>query len=174
METGDPKQFLGTIEFYPEEGKYHLDGHRKCNVRLWPNNTRMMKGICPVCNKPLTLGVMYRVEELADRRKGEKPKTVHPFYNRISLLDILSEVLRVGSGSKKVKQNYMYLLEKLGPELAILNNIKIKTIQLADVPLLGEAIRRMRQNKIEVLPGYDGEFGKISIFDRQERETLLG
>ena len=174
METGDPKRFLGTIEFYPEEGKYHLDGHRKCNVRSWPRTTKKQKGICPVCNKPLTLGVMYRVEALADRPEGEKPEKTHPFYSRIPLLEILSDVLKVGAGSKKVKNNYMSLLEKLGPELVILNDIKIETIEKADVPLLGEAIKRMRQNRIKLLPGYDGEFGEISIFEPQERETLLG
>lgn len=171
MKTGDPEQFLGTIEFYPEEGKYYLDGHRKCNVRLWPKNTKRIKGICPVCQKPLTLGVMYRVEELADRPKGEKPKRTHPFYSLIPLVEILSEVLRVGPASKKVKNNYMALLEKLGPELTILRALKIETIERADVPLLGEALKRMRQNKIKLLPGYDGEFGKINIFDPQEKET---
>ncbi|UCD89181.1 MAG: UvrD-helicase domain-containing protein [Desulfobacterales bacterium] len=174
MKTGDPERFLGTIEFYPEEGKYHLDGHRKCNVRLWPENTKKIKGICPVCQKPLTLGVMYRVEELADRSEGEKPKRTHPFYNLIPLVEILSEVLKVGPTSKKVKNNYMTLLKKLGAELTILRTLAIETIEGADVPLLGEAVKRMRQNKIKPLPGYDGEFGKINIFDSQEREALLG
>ena len=174
LRTGDPKKFLGTIEFYPEEGKYHLDGHRKCSVRLCPQKTKENKGICPVCGKPLTLGVMYRVEELADRKEGEKPKKTHPFYNIIPLMEILSEVLRVGSGTKKVKNNYTALLEKFGSELSILHSLETEAIKEAGVPLLGEAIRRMRQKEIMLSPGYDGEFGRIKIFDQEEREQLLG
>jgi DNA helicase II / ATP-dependent DNA helicase PcrA len=174
IEKGDPESFLGTYEFYPEEGKYHIDGHRKCDVSFWPEQTRNHDGKCPVCGKPLTLGVLYRVEELSDRMEGEKPEKALPFFNIIPLTEILSDVLQVGSGSKKVMKNYMTLLEKLGPELEILNNKKKEEINSAGVPLLGEAILKMRQNKIVLLPGYDGEYGKIKIFDHQERKALLG
>jgi uncharacterized protein (TIGR00375 family) len=173
LETGDPNRFLGTFEFYPEEGKYHLDGHRKCDIRLWPEETRKLNGICSVCNKPLTLGVLYRVEELADRPEGIKPARNHPFYSIIPLVEVLSEVLRVGPGSKKVMGNYHTLLEKLGPEFNILNKLNIKTIEKAGGPLLGEAIARMRRNDVVILPGYDGEFGTIKIFTPNEREKLL-
>lgn len=172
IKSGDPDKFLGTLEFYPEEGKYHLDGHRNCNVRYWPKKTREQGDICPVCGKPLTLGVLYRVEELADRPEGVKPKKFHPFQNIIPLVEILSEVLRVGPGSKKVMESYRNLLEKLGPEFDILTTLKKENIDAAGVPLLGEAISRVRQNKIDLLPGYDGEFGKIKIFDPGEREKL--
>jgi uncharacterized protein (TIGR00375 family) len=172
IKSGDPERFLGTLEFYPEEGKYHLDGHRNCNVRYWPQKTREQGKICPVCGKPLTLGVLYRVEELADRPEGAKPKKYHPFQNIIPLVEILSEVLRVGPGSKKVMGNYRNLLEKLGPEFDILTTLKKDIIDAAGVPLLGEAITRVRQNKIDLLPGYDGEFGKIKIFTTDERNKL--
>ncbi len=174
METGDPEKFLGTFEFYPEEGKYHLDGHRKCNVRTWPEATRKKGGICPVCGKPLTLGVLYRVEELSDRKEGEKPDRHHPFYSTIPLVEILSEVLKVGPASKKVAGNYRSLIEKLGPELNILTTIKKEIIDDAGIPLLGEAISRVRRNEIDLLPGFDGEFGKIKIFSQDERNRLLG
>jgi uncharacterized protein (TIGR00375 family) len=174
IEFGDPKQFLGTIEFYPEEGKYHLDGHRKCNERLWPKETRSRNGKCRVCQKPLTLGVMYRVEELADRPEGKTPRRKHPFYNVIPLMEILSEVFKVGVGSKKVMNNYMFLIEKLGPELKILHELEPENIDRAGVPLIGEAIKRMRNKEVIIIPGYDGEFGKIKIFHQQEREKLLG
>jgi uncharacterized protein (TIGR00375 family) len=174
IKNGDPEHFLGTFEFYPEEGKYHLDGHRNCNVCLWPEKTRKKDGICPVCQKPLTLGVLNRVEELSDRLEGEKPKKHHPFINIIPLIEILSEVLEAGPGTKKVMKYYRAILEKLGPEFNILNNLKTETIKSSGGPLLGEAISRMRRNEIVILPGYDGEFGKIKIFDQHEREKILG
>jgi ATP-dependent DNA helicase UvrD/PcrA len=174
IKSGDPERFLGTLEFFPEEGKYHLDGHRNCDVRSWPDKTREQGGICPMCQKPLTLGVLYRVEELADRPQGVKPQKYHPFYNIIPLVEILSEVLKVGPNSKKVMGNYRNLLEKLGPEFDILTTLKRDVIDAAGLPLLGEAITRVRQNKIILLPGYDGEFGKIKIFRKDEREKLQG
>ena len=174
IKSGDPERFLGTLEFFPEEGKYHLDGHRNCDVRSWPQKTREQGGICPVCEKPLTLGVLYRVEELADRPEGAKPKRYHPYYNIIPLVEILSEVLKVGPNSKKVMGNYRDLLEKLGPEFDILTKLKKEVIDAAGLSLLGEAITRVRQNKVVLLPGYDGEFGKIQIFRKDERKTLQG
>jgi len=174
IKSGDPERFLGTLEFFPEEGKYHLDGHRNCEVSSWPKKTREQGGICPICKKPLTLGVLYRVEELADRPEGVKPKKYHPYYNIIPLVEILSEVLKVGPNSKKVMGNYKNLLEKLGPEFDILTTLKTDVIEAAGLPLLGEAIKRVRQNKIVLLPGYDGEFGKIKIFRKDERKKLQG
>jgi DNA helicase-2/ATP-dependent DNA helicase PcrA len=174
MESGDPEKFLGTFEFYPEEGKYHLDGHRKCNVRSWPKQTRKQGGMCPVCEKPLTLGVLYRVEELSDRKEGEKPDRHHPFYNTVPLVEILSEVLKVGPASKKVTGTYRLLIEKLGPEFDILTTLKKETIDDAGVPLLGEAISKVRRSEIDLIPGFDGEFGKIKIFSQDERNRLLG
>lgn len=174
MKTGDRKHFLGTFEFYPEEGKYHLDGHRKCSVCLWPKKSLKNKGICPVCGKPLTLGVLYRVEELADRPEHEKPKRTHPYYSIVPLVNILSEILKVGPGSKKVMNNYNTALDILGPELRILHNLSPKAIDKAGIPLLGEAVKRMRRGEIDISPGYDGEFGRVKIFKNQERERLMG
>jgi len=174
IKTGDRKQFLGTFEFYPEEGKYYLDGHRKCSVCLWPKKTIKNKGICPVCGKPLTLGVLYRVEELADRPKHEKPQKNHPYYSIVPLVNILSEILKVGPGSKKVMNNYNAALDILGPELSILQNLEPKAIDKAGIPLLGEAVKRMRREEIDISPGYDGEFGRVKIFKDQERERLMG
>ena len=102
LKTGDPEKFLGTFEFYPEEGKYHLDGHRNCAVRLWPQKTMSYDGKCPVCGKGLTLGVLYRVQELADRAEDAKPHNRHAYHSIIQLAEILSEILRVGPKSKKI------------------------------------------------------------------------
>jgi ATP-dependent DNA helicase UvrD/PcrA len=174
IKSGDPERFIGTLEFYPEEGKYHLDGHRNCHVRSWPDKTKKADGLCPVCKKPMTLGVLYRVEELADRPAGVKPKNFHPYFNTVPLVEILSEVLKVGPNSKKNMKNYRELLEKLGPELDILTSVDKDRIESAGVPLLSEAITKVRQNDIVLLPGYDGEFGKIKIFTSQERQKLDG
>jgi len=170
IKTGDNNHFLGTLEFYPEQGKYHLDGHRKCSVCLRPQKTIKNKGICPVCGKPLTVGVLYRVEELADRPKHEKPQKTHPYYSIVPLVNILSEILKVGPESKKVMNNYNAALDILGPELIILQKLEPKAIDKAGIPLLGEAVKRMRRGKIDISPGYDGEFGLVKIFKDRERE----
>ncbi len=174
IKSGDPERFVGTLEFYPEEGKYHLDGHRNCQVRSWPHKTKKQGGLCPVCKKPMTLGVLYRIEELADRPVGFKPEKHHPYFNIIPLVEILSEVLKVGPNSKKVMETYIDLLKKLGSELDILTTLDKNIIDSTGVPLLGEAIMKVRQNDIVLLPGYDGEFGKIKIFDPEERQKLQG
>jgi len=172
IKEGDKKRFLGTFEFFPQEGKYHLDGHRKCNIRFLPKETIKNKGICPVCLKPLTLGVLYRVEELADQPENIYPEQKNPFYSIIPLTEILSEILKVGAGSKRVKQKYNNLLEKLGPELKILHETTYESLGKLGIPLLGEAIKRVRAKQITLLPGYDGEFGKVKIFTQEEREKL--
>jgi len=174
IKSGDPKTFLGTLEFYPEEGKYHLDGHRNCKTRLRPKETMNYGGKCPVCGKALTQGVLYRVEELADRNPGRRPKHCHSYSNIIQLVNILSEIFQVGANSKKVKKNYQTALNQLGSELAILQTLETDRIDSAGIPLLGEAIRRMRQKEIEIIPGYDGEYGRLKIFKLYEREQLLG
>lgn len=174
IQSGDPNQFLGTFEFYPEEGKYHLDGHRNCQVRLWPRKTIDHGGICPQCGKALTLGVLYRVEELADREEGQKPQQYHPYYSVIPLLDIFAEIFRVGPKSKKVAHAYATAIQQLGSEFNILHHLQPQFIDEAGIPLLGEAVRRMRNKQIEVLPGYDGEYGQVKIFSAQEREQIIG
>ncbi|MDM8540496.1 UvrD-helicase domain-containing protein [Desulfococcaceae bacterium HSG9] len=174
LRTGDAEQFLGTFEFYPEEGKYHLDGHRKCQVRYEPQDSIKNNGLCPECGKPLTLGVLYRVEELADRPGGAKPDKHHPFYSIIPLKEIISELVGVGPKSKKVQRCYETVLDVLGTEFDILHAIPPETIEDAGIPLLGEAIQRMRCGQVLKSPGYDGEFGKITMFAPGEINRLSG
>jgi len=174
IKTGDPKFFLGTFEFFPEEGKYHIDGHRKCDHRSWPTDTIQAEGICPVCGKPMTLGVLYRVEQLADRPLGMRPERHHPFYHIIPLNEILSELLGVGPNTKKVNKVYSELLNSKGPELKILHEFPIESLNHADVPLLGEAIERVRKKEVQIFPGYDGAFGTIQLFTSQEKEYMRG
>jgi len=166
--------FLGTFEFYPEEGKYHLDGHRKCNVRFSPQESIRNKGICPRCGKALTLGVLYRVEELADRPVNAPPPDRPPFYSSIPLTDILAEILRVGPGSRKVQQQYERLLTQFGPEFHILHSLSVQRLQQEAIPLLAEALQRVRSGNVCISPGYDGELGKIRIFDYAEMESCAG
>ena len=166
-------KFKGTLEFFPEEGKYYADGHRKCNINFLPPETKKHNGICPVCGKPLTLGVLYRVDELADRPDGEKPENAKPYYKLIPLEEILSKLLKVGPKSKKVQTKYMSILEKLGSELDILRSLDKDVLDKVDVPLFGEAVINIRNNKIKLFPGYDGEYGTITLFSPDEMEKNL-
>jgi len=174
MQCQAPDRFPATFDLYPQEGKYHMDGHRKCSVCSRPEETIKRGGICPVCGKPMTLGVLYRVEELADRPKGKKPENAHPYTSIIPLPEILSEIFRVGPKSKKVQGYYKTTLETLGPELAILHRLPVEEIQKAGIPLLAEAITRMRKNKVFISPGYDGEYGVIRVFTEEEIESRFG
>jgi DNA helicase-2/ATP-dependent DNA helicase PcrA len=174
MESADPAHFLGTIEFFPEEGKYHVDGHRKCGFRCQPLKTQDLNGLCPVCGRPLTLGVLYRVEELADRSEGARSAKAAPYQNLIPLEDVLSETLQVGPKSQKVTQAYHKLIATFGSELDILCDIPPEALEKSRIPLLAEAVARMRQGRVIFDPGYDGEFGRVHIFDPCEREDLMG
>lgn len=159
------KGFLGTIEFFPEEGKYHYDGHRLCKASLTPQETIKRNYLCPVCNKKVTVGVMHRVEKLADREDGFKPENAPSYYSIIPLPEIISEVLKVGVNSKKVNKEYQNLLQKLGSEFKILMDARLEDIEKVGSPLIKEAISLMRSGNVHIVPGYDGEFGKVKIFD---------
>jgi DNA helicase-2/ATP-dependent DNA helicase PcrA len=166
----DITKYPGTIDMYPEQGKYHYDGHRKCNVCLNPVKTLELDGICPECHKPLTLGVLNRVQKLADRPEGYVPENRHGFQNIIPLADILSEIFEVGPNTKTVITHFNKAVEIIGPELEILLNKSIQEIEQANIPLLGKAIENMRANKIITSPGFDGQFGRVSIFDPDEKK----
>ncbi|MCF8029243.1 MAG: UvrD-helicase domain-containing protein, partial [Desulfobacteraceae bacterium] len=174
MASGDPEKFLGTIEFFPEEGKYHQDGHRKCQVNLHPKQTIANNGICPVCGAPVTVGVLYRVEQLAGREEGEKPEKTHPYYSLIPLAEILSELLGVGPKSKKVVNAWQATISQIGPELPVLQEMPIEQIKASGNALLAEAISRMRKKEVYRQPGYDGAYGRVTIFTREERDRLAG
>jgi len=161
--------FTGTIEFFPEEGKYHYDGHRLCGVSMTPEETIKHNYLCPACGKKVTVGVVHRVNKIADREAGFKPEGAAGFHSIIPLPEIISETLKVGVNSKTVNNAYMDLLGKLGNEFNILMNVPLSDIEKAGSPVIREAISRMRTGSIHIAPGYDGEFGKIRIFDDVER-----
>ncbi|HPD55196.1 MAG TPA: endonuclease Q family protein [Candidatus Paceibacterota bacterium] len=160
----DPSKFLYTIEFYPEEGKYHYDGHRLCNIVFSPEESKKRNNICPKCNRPLTIGVMHRVEDLADRDQNYVASDRPPFKKLVPLEEIIAEVLKTSTTSKKVKAEYERLIKVFGNELTILIDATIKDIEKESSPELAEGIRRVRENRLSIAPGFDGEYGKIKIF----------
>ena len=169
LETGEG--YGGTLEFFPEEGKYHLDGHRNCNVRLEPEETRRHEGRCPGCGKPVTVGVMHRVEDLADRAHGTAaPDTAGDTRGLIPLPEILGEIHRVGPKSKRVAQDYEGLLARLGPELPLLNSLPLEEIGPAAPSLVAEAVARLRRREVIREGGYDGVYGTIRLFRDGELE----
>ena len=172
LETGEG--YGGTLEFFPEEGKYHLDGHRHCHVSFSPDETRKHDGRCPVCGKPLTVGVMHRVEDLADRgEEAAPPETAGPMRSLVPLPEILSEIHQVGPKSKTVARHYESLLGRLGPELPLLDTLPLEDIGPAASPLVAEAVSRLRKEEVIRDAGYDGVYGTIRLFrdDELHRHT---
>ncbi|MFD0202099.1 MULTISPECIES: UvrD-helicase domain-containing protein [Saccharothrix] len=167
LETGDG--FGGTLEFFPEEGKYHVDGHRKCGVRMEPEETLAHRGICPECGKPLTVGVLSRVEELADRPHGARPSGAAGFTSLVPLPEVVSEIVGTGPKSKKVLGEIDKLTAALGPELVILQDVPVDDIAVHS-PLLAEAVTRLRRGEVVRDSGYDGEYGVIRVFEPGELE----
>lgn len=151
--------FLGTVEFFPEEGKYHLDGHRNCGVCLTPAQTAELEGICPVCHRKLTIGVEHRVEQLADRPQGFRPENALPFESLAPLPEVIASCTGVSATSKKTQQLYEHMLKELGAEFLILRQAPIGDIEQAAGPCIAEGIRRLRQGKVERRAGFDGDTG---------------
>jgi len=165
--------FLGTVEFFPEEGKYHLDGHRKCDVCLEPEETRKVESVCPVCNKPLTVGVKHRVMELADRKDPVYPANFPPFHSFIPLPEVLSEIIGVGAGSKSVMSQYERVINAFGSEFNLMIKTPVEEIKQNYTPVLAEAVGRIRTGRVMRNAGYDGEFGVISVFEEGEIADLF-
>jgi len=166
LKTGEG--YVGTVEFFPEEGKYHEDGHRKCNICLSPEETKKLNGVCPVCGKPVTIGVSYRVNELSDRKEIiTPPSTAGEVFSLVPLQEIVSEIMQVGPQSKSAVCEYERLVHRFGSELAILQDIPTDEISKAST-LLGEGISRLRQGKVIKHAGYDGEYGVIKLFEDDE------
>ena len=172
IQTGEG--FAGTLEFFPEEGKYHLDGHRNCRLCLEPSQALELGGRCPVCGKKLTIGVQHRVEELADRPAGFRPANAKPFESLMPLPELIASSTGLSAGSKKVQEQYFHMLRALGPEFTILREAPLEEVSRAFGPLIAEGLRRMRAGEVRKSAGYDGEYGVISVFSQEERENFLG
>ena len=172
LETG--AGYAGTVEFFPEEGKYHLDGHCKCHARLTPEETIAHGGRCPVCGEPVTIGVLHRVEALADRSEAEAkpPATAGTVENLVPLPEMISEIAGAGPSSQTVERSYDRVIGALGPELSILEEVPVEDIAAKESALLAEAIARLRAGKVIRDAGYDGKYGTIHLFEEGEVKRL--
>lgn len=170
LKTKDKKRFLYTIEFFPEEGKYHFDGHRLCDIRFSPKETRQNQGKCPKCGKPLTIGVMNRVEQLADRPEGFKPDNSIPFRNMIPFDEIIAEAKGVAKTSVSVVKDYQSHVAKFGTEFEILLRASRDDLIKNLPPRVAEGVIRARDGKVNIKAGFDGEYGIISLFDEKEKQ----
>jgi DNA helicase-2/ATP-dependent DNA helicase PcrA len=164
--------FLGTLEFFPQEGKYHYDGHRKCGICWDPLETLRQHGICPVCGRPVTVGVLNRVAQLADRERVPDPHGRRRFYSLIPLKEIFSEITGVGAGSKQVARLYAAAVKAAGSEFALLLDMPEEEIRRGGREVLAEGIRRMRGGQVRVEPGFDGQFGRVRLFSDGEANRL--
>ena len=172
LETGEG--LAGTVEFYPEEGKYHLDGHRNCRSCLTPGETAAAGGCCPVCGRPVTIGVLHRVEALADRPEGYQKQGAKSFEHLVPLPEVIAASEGGTASGGKVNRKYEALLRHLGPEFQILRETPLEDIAHAAGPLVAEGIRRMRSGEVRWEPGYDGAYGVLALLDPGEREALRG
>jgi transcriptional regulator with XRE-family HTH domain len=174
LKKKDKKRFLYTIEFFPEEGKYHYDGHRLCNIRFSPQESREHKNRCPKCGKPLTIGVMNRVEQLADRDQGFVPENAIPFRNLIPLEEIIAAAKSLGKGTQAVEKEYFSIISKFGNEFEVLVNAPKEDLKKSINPRIAEGILRVREGRVKILPGFDGEYGSIKIFDIDDKKSDSG
>ena len=170
LKTKDKEKFLYTIEFFPEEGKYHYDGHRLCGVRWSPQETKAHNGRCPKCGKPVTVGVVNRLEKLADRPEGFKPDNAVPFKNLIPFMEIIAEAKSLGKASINVEREYRAYLAKFGTEFNILLKVSKDELLRSLPSKVVDGILRVRSGKVNIKAGFDGEYGTISIFGDDQKQ----
>jgi DNA helicase-2/ATP-dependent DNA helicase PcrA len=168
----NPQKFLYTIEFFPQEGKYHYDGHRVCGISLSPQESKKYNNICPNCGRPLTIGVLNRIDSLANKAEGFKPENAIPFKSLVPLAEIIADALGVTVGTKQVEEEYQNLIKKLENEFKVLLDISRQDLESATLPEIAEGIIRVREGKVNIEPGYDGVYGKIRIFSKGEQKSL--
>ena len=164
----DRSRRLRTLEFFPEEGKYHADGHRACGVRLLPAQTLRRKGLCPICRKPVTVGVLHRVERLADRGAASVPKGMGEHEYIVPLKEVLGQTLQVGPSSLRVDALYRRMLARFGSELTLLRETPIELLEREGFPLVALALSRMRRGRVRAEAGYDGRFGTVALLAEKD------
>ncbi len=176
MTEKDKSKFIETIEFFPEEGKYHVDGHRACHFSSTPEETKRLKGICPVCGKPLTVGVLHRVDDLADREEGKPSPLAVPYRSIVPLDELIGSVYDVGASSKKVRKAYDLLVADRRSEFGVLLDVPESELKRVADPEVVSAIMHMRKGEMDIEPGYDGEYGVIRTKQdkpRAEQQSIL-
>jgi len=173
IKEGDTDKFLFTIEFFPEEGKYHFDGHRRCDISMHPNEAKSKGNICPRCGRPLTIGVLHRVMELSDRDFGYKPEGKIPFKKVVPLMEIIALAVEHGKGTKTVERKYRELISRLGTEFEILLDVEYEDIKRVTDGSIADGILKVRKGEVEVKAGYDGVFGDVSILGSKEEKEQL-
>jgi len=166
----DKSKFLNTIEFFPQEGKYYYDGHRSCDVSMSPKQRKKVKGICPKCGRKLTVGVLSRVDELADRKDGFVPSGAIPYKSLVPLKEIIAEAIGIGPKTKGVEKQYQMLIQKFSNEFNILLDVPFEELSKFTLPKIAEGIKRVRSGKLIIEPGYDGKYGKVKIFQEEEKK----
>jgi uncharacterized protein (TIGR00375 family) len=170
----DPARFLYTIEFFPEEGKYHFDGHRKCGVLLSPKESMAKNDLCPVCGKKLTIGVMHRVEELADRDGVRDAGLRVPYKNLIPLNEIIAESCGKTAECQSVWDAYFRFIREFGNEQRILTEVSIAELSRLQPERIAQGIDRMRKGLVKIIPGHDGEYGIIRLFEGEDEAETAG
>jgi uncharacterized protein (TIGR00375 family) len=168
----NPQKFLFTVEFFPQEGKYYYDGHRACGITLSPLESKRYNNICPNCGRPLTIGVLNRVESLADRPEGFKPEGAIPFRSLIPLEEIIADALGQMVGTKLVRGEYQNMIKRFTNEFSILLDASFEDLKSATSPEIAEGIIRTREGRVHIEPGYDGVYGKVRVFSSSEEKTL--
>ena len=171
LKTRDKNRFLYTVEFFPQEGKYHWDGHRACDQRLSPKESKNVNNRCPSCGKKLTIGVMNRVEALSDRKEGFVLKSAPPYKSLIPLIEIIADALDVGPATLTARKEYDKLIRAFGTEFNILLNVPKKEFDKHVSSKIATGIIKVRKGQVEVIPGYDGVYGKIHVFGEDEKES---
>jgi len=171
LRTRDRTRFLYTIEFFPQEGKYHWDGHRACNQRLSPKESKNVNNRCPACGRKLTIGVMNRVEHLGDREESFVLKEAPSFKNLIPLVEIIADALKVGVNTVTVEKEYNKLIKAFGTEFNALLDIPSKDLTKHAPPKIATGIIKVREGKVKVLPGYDGVYGKVHIYGEEDEDA---
>jgi uncharacterized protein (TIGR00375 family) len=170
IRTKDRSKFLFTIEFFPQEGKYHYDGHRNCGVLFSPAESRKHKNVCPVCGRKLTIGVMHRVESLSDRPEGFEPEGAIPGKHLIPLQEIIAEAMNQGVSTKGVENEYLRLVSIFGSEFRIMLDLPLEELEKSTPPKVLEGIKRVMDGDLKITPGHDGVYGKIQIFAEKEKQ----
>ena len=171
LQKKDSRRFISTIEFYPQEGKYHYDGHRNCGVVFSPEETKKHKAICPKCKRPVTVGVMNRVDSFSDREPGLVPKNSPKVRHIIPLMEIISDVMRVGVSSKAVSDIYFKLINTFNNEFKVLLGVDYNDLEKVTDSKIAQAIINVREGRVKIDPGFDGKFGKISVDKTKAKET---